>query len=34
MLQKGIVGRELIEQEMAKNHVRHDALELCRKMAA
>jgi hypothetical protein len=34
MLQKGIIEQGLIEQEMAKNHVRHDALDLCRKIAA
>jgi hypothetical protein len=34
MLQKGIVDQALIEREMALNHVRHDALDLCRKMAA
>ena len=34
MLQKGIIDEALVESEMAKNHVRHDALDLCRKLAA
>lgn len=34
MLAKGLIDEALIEREMAKNHVRHDALDLCRKMAA
>jgi hypothetical protein len=34
MLAKGLIDRNLIEREMASNHVRHDALDLCRKLAA
>lgn len=34
MLDKGIIDRQLVEREMASNHVRHDALDLCRKLAA
>lgn len=34
MLQKGLIDVALIEREMANNHVRHDALDLCRKLAA
>lgn len=34
MLAKGIVDIALVEREMARNHVRHDALDLCRKLAA
>ena len=34
MLQKGIVDQALVEREMALNHVRPDALDLCRKIAA
>ena len=34
MLAKGLIDEALIEREMASNHVRHDALDLCRKMAA
>ena len=34
MLEKGIVDVATVEREMALNHVRHDALDLCRKLAA
>jgi hypothetical protein len=34
MLQKGVVDVALVEREMARNHVRHDALDLCRRLAA
>jgi hypothetical protein len=34
MLGKGLIDKQLIEREMAQNHVRHDALDLCRKLAA
>lgn len=34
MLQKGIVDVALVEREIANNHVRHDALDLCRRLAA
>jgi hypothetical protein len=34
MLEKGIIAEDLLRREMASNHVRHDALDLCRKVAA
>ncbi len=34
MLDKGIVDVAMVEREMALNHVRHDALDVCRKLAA
>jgi hypothetical protein len=33
-LEKGIIDAELVKREMAANHVRHDALELCQRRAA
>lgn len=33
-LERGIVSEEMLRQEMAANHLRHDALELCRRQAA
>lgn len=33
-LAKGIVREDMVRQEMAANHVRHDALELCARVAA
>lgn len=33
-LEKGIVDADLVRREMAANHVRHDALDLCQRMAA
>lgn len=34
MLEKGIIDISIVQREMALNHVRHDALDLCRKSAA
>ena len=34
MLERGIINEDLVRREMASNHVRHDALDLCRQMAA
>jgi hypothetical protein len=33
-LERGIVDVDLVKREMAANHVRHDALEMCRRHAA
>ena len=33
-LEKGVIDAELVKREMAANHVRHDALDLCQRMAA
>jgi len=33
-LEQGIVTEAMIEREMAANHVRHDALQLCQRQAA
>lgn len=33
-LAKGIVTEQMLKQEMAANHVRHDALQLCQRRAA
>jgi len=33
-LEQGIVSKELLEREMAADHVRHDALDLCLRRAA
>lgn len=33
-MEKGIVTEAMIRQEMASNHVRHDALQLCQRRAA
>lgn len=33
-LEQGIVSEEMLQREMAANHVRHDALQLCRRQAA
>jgi hypothetical protein len=30
-MEKGIVGEDLIREEMAQNHLRHDALDLLRR---
>ncbi|HNB25716.1 MAG TPA: hypothetical protein PLR41_02065 [Alphaproteobacteria bacterium] len=33
-LEKGLVTEEIVRREMSANHVRHDALELCSRIAA
>ena len=33
-LEKGVFDIELVRREMAANHVRHDALDLCQRLAA
>lgn len=33
-LEKGVIDADLVKREMAANHVRHDALDLCQRMAA
>ena len=33
-LEKGVFDVDLVQREMAANHVRHDALDLCQRLAA
>jgi hypothetical protein len=33
-LEQGIVTEEMLQREMASNHIRHDALQLCHRRAA